>query len=72
MEELDVEPVRGQTGRLRDAVVLLEAEDELAVELGAEIVGRVELKQPEAKRRMSVRDFLNGLHLKAGDRFGEK
>ena len=27
--------------------------------------------QPEAKRRMSVRDFLNGTHLKVGDRFGE-
>lgn len=27
--------------------------------------------QPEAKRRMSVRDFLNGTRLKVGDRFGE-
>jgi methionyl-tRNA formyltransferase len=26
--------------------------------------------QPEAKRRMSAKDFLNGTHLKAGDRFG--
>ncbi len=23
--------------------------------------------QPEAKRRMSVRDFINGTHLKVGD-----
>lgn len=27
--------------------------------------------QPEAKRRMSTRDFLNGTRLKVGDRFGE-
>lgn len=27
--------------------------------------------QPEAKRRMSARGFLNGSHLKIGDRFGE-
>jgi methionyl-tRNA formyltransferase len=27
--------------------------------------------QPEAKRRMSTRDFLNGAHLNIGDRFGE-
>jgi methionyl-tRNA formyltransferase len=27
--------------------------------------------QPEARRRMGVRDFLNGAHLKIGNRFGE-
>jgi Methionyl-tRNA formyltransferase len=27
--------------------------------------------QPEAKRRMVTRDFLNGTHLKVGDRFGQ-
>lgn len=27
--------------------------------------------QPEAKRRMSIRDFLNGTRLKVGERFGE-
>lgn len=27
--------------------------------------------QPEGRRRMSVRDFLNGTHLQIGDRFGE-
>jgi hypothetical protein len=27
--------------------------------------------QPEAKRRMTVRDFLNGTHLKVGESFGE-
>lgn len=28
--------------------------------------------QPEAKRRMAARDFLNGTHLKVGDRFGQE
>ena len=27
--------------------------------------------QPEAKRRMAARDFLNGTHVKVGDRFGQ-
>jgi methionyl-tRNA formyltransferase len=27
--------------------------------------------QPEAKRRMAARDFLNGTQLKIGDRFGQ-
>jgi hypothetical protein len=28
--------------------------------------------QPEARKRMTSRDFLNGLHVKVGDRLGEK
>jgi methionyl-tRNA formyltransferase len=26
--------------------------------------------QPEARKRMPARDFVNGMHLKVGDRFG--
>jgi methionyl-tRNA formyltransferase len=26
--------------------------------------------QPEARKRMAARDFINGMHLKVGDRFG--
>ncbi len=45
--------------------------DDLVVKCGDETALRVHELQPEAKRRMSVRDFLNGTHLKAGDCFGE-
>jgi methionyl-tRNA formyltransferase len=45
--------------------------DDLLVKCGDETALRLLEVQPEAKRRMSVRDFLNGTHLKVGDRFGE-
>jgi methionyl-tRNA formyltransferase len=45
--------------------------DDLIVKCGAETGLRIIEVQPEAKRRMSVRDFLIGRHLKIGDRFGE-
>ena len=45
--------------------------DDLLVKCGGATALRLFEVQPEAKRRMSVRDFLNGTHLKVGDRFGE-
>jgi methionyl-tRNA formyltransferase len=45
--------------------------DSLIVKCGGNTALRVIELQPEAKRRMSVRDFLNGTHLKVGDRFGK-
>lgn len=45
--------------------------DDLVVGCGDNTALRLIEVQPEAKRRMSVRDFLNGTHLKVGDRFGE-
>ena len=45
--------------------------DDLLVKCGDATALRVFELQPEAKRRMSVRDFLNGTHLKVGDRFGQ-
>jgi methionyl-tRNA formyltransferase len=44
--------------------------DDLIVKAGQETALRLLEVQPEAKRRMSVRDFLNGTHLKIGERFG--
>lgn len=45
--------------------------DDLVVKCGDETGLRVIEVQPEARRRMGVRDFLNGAHLKIGNRFGE-
>ena len=45
--------------------------DDLVVKCSSATALRLIEVQPEAKRRMSVRDFLNGTHLKVGDRFGE-
>jgi methionyl-tRNA formyltransferase len=58
------------SGALRGEIVIAHGDD-LVVKCGAETALRVIEVQPEARRRMSVRDFLNGAHLKIGDRFGE-
>jgi methionyl-tRNA formyltransferase len=55
----------------RAGEVLVAHGDDLVVKCGDETALRLLEVQPEAKRRMSVRDFLNGSHLKVGDRFGE-
>jgi len=55
----------------REGEVIAAHGDDLIVKCGNETVLRVMEVQPEARRRMSVRDFLNGAHLKIGDRFGE-
>lgn len=43
--------------------------DELMVACGDETLLRLHEVQPEGKRRMSVRDFLNGARVRAGERF---
>ncbi|HEX6729139.1 MAG TPA: hypothetical protein VF074_03970, partial [Pyrinomonadaceae bacterium] len=45
--------------------------DDLIVSCGENTALRLLEVQPQARRRMSARDALNGLHLKVGDRFGE-
>jgi len=45
--------------------------DELVVKCGEHTALRLVEVQPAAKRRIPARDFLNGVHLKVGDRFGE-
>lgn len=55
----------------QDAEVMVAQGDDLVVKCGEETALRLLEVQPEAKRRMSVRDFLNGTHLRIGDRFGE-
>lgn len=54
-----------------DSGVVVKAEaDELWVACGSETVLRLLEVQPEGKRRMSARDFLNGARLHAGERLG--
>ena len=45
--------------------------DELLVSCGEQTVLRLIEVQPEARKRMPARDFINGLHVKVGDRFGK-
>ena len=45
--------------------------DDVIVKAGEQTALRLLEVQPEAKRRMIVRDFLNGMHVRTGERFGE-
>ncbi len=49
--------------------VVIAAGDDLVVKCGQETALRLIEVQPEAKRRMSVRDYLNGTHLSVGSIF---
>ena len=50
--------------------ILVARGDDLIVSCGDETALRLLEVQPEARRRMSARDFVNGLQAKVGDRFG--
>lgn len=43
---------------------------DLSVQCGQQSALRLIEVQPEARKRMAIRDFLNGTHVKVGDRFG--
>ena len=45
--------------------------DELIVQCGKQTALRLLEVQPEARKRMTPRDFINGLHVKVGDRLGQ-
>ena len=51
--------------------VLVAHGDDLVVRCGEETALRLIEVQPEARKRIGVRDLINGLHLKVGDRFGK-
>lgn len=64
------EVVSTQSGAKPGEVIAAHGDD-LIICCGEETALRLIDVQPEAKRRMSVRDFLNGAHLQVGDRLGE-
>ena len=50
--------------------VIVARGNDLIVSCGQQTALRLIEVQPEARKRMAVRDFLNGTHVKVGDRFG--
>jgi methionyl-tRNA formyltransferase len=56
--------------RGREGEIVKAHGDELIVACGEQTLLRLHEVQPEGKRRMSVRDFLNGARVRAGERFG--
>lgn len=51
--------------------VVVALRDELVVQCGKQTALRVLEVQPEARKRLAARDFINGMHVKIGDRFGK-
>ena len=63
--------VADESGNDAEPGEVMEAHGEdLIVKTGQGSALRILELQPESKRRMNVRDFLNGSHLKAGESFG--
>jgi methionyl-tRNA formyltransferase len=65
------QPVENVDNAARPGEIVAAHGDDLLVKAGDSTTLRLMEVQPEAKRRMSARDFLNGTHLSAGERFGE-
>lgn len=63
------EPGKTENGQAVAGEVIVAQGDELVVKCGDQTELRLLEVQPEARRRMSVRDYLNGTHHKPGDRF---
>jgi methionyl-tRNA formyltransferase len=63
------EPVSSDSGAGAGEVIAARGDD-LIVKCGEQTALRLLEVQPEARKRIGVRDFLNGMHLKVGDRFG--
>ncbi len=62
-------PVAAAAGSAAAGEVIAAHGDELVIACGEQTALRLIEVQPEAKRRMTVRDFLNGAQLNIGDKF---
>jgi len=69
-------PTRREVGALQGEAqageILVARGDELVVQCGEGTALRMLEVQPEARKRITPRDFINGLHVKVGDRFGKE
>jgi len=64
------EPVDSPNPDASPGEVIVAHGDELLVSCGEQTALRLIELQPEARKRIPVRDFINGMRLKVGDRFG--
>ena len=66
----EAQPAISVTSGIAKGEVIVAQKDELVVQCGQRTALRVLEVQPEARKRMAARDFINGMRLKVGDRFG--
>ena len=66
----EARPSLAETSNITAGELIVAQGDELVVQCGERTALRVLEVQPEARKRIAARDFINGMHLKVGDRFG--
>ena len=66
----EAQPAMSVTSGIPDGELIVAHGDELVVQCGRQTALRVLEVQPEARKRMAARDFINGMRVKVGDRFG--
>jgi methionyl-tRNA formyltransferase len=64
------QPSLAVTSNIAEGELIVARGDELVVQCGKKTALRVLDVQPEARKMMAARDFINGMRLKVGDRFG--
>jgi methionyl-tRNA formyltransferase len=65
------QPIKSTASGALPGEVIAAHGDDLIVRCGEQTALRLIEVQPEARKRIAARDFINGLHLKVGDRFGK-
>jgi methionyl-tRNA formyltransferase len=68
----EAEPVLSVAPEIATGEVIIAHGDELIVQCGRRTALRLFAVQPEARKRLAARDFINGMHVKIGDRFGKE
>ena len=66
----EAESAPSVTADVAEGEVIVAKGGELSVKCGEQTALRLFEVQPEARKRIPVRDFINGMHLKVGERFG--
>jgi methionyl-tRNA formyltransferase len=64
------QPVESPHPNAMPGEVIVAHGDQLLVSCGEQTALRLLEVQPEARKKVTVREFINGLHVKVGDRFG--
>lgn len=64
----NADPIETEISEATGGEIITAHGDELIVKCGSQTALRLIELQPEAKRRMSAREFLNGTHISIGDR----
>ena len=66
----EAQPLLTLSPGVQPGEVVVAYRDELVVQCGKQTALRVLEVQPEARKRLAARDFINGMRVKIGDRFG--